>query len=188
MKGDWMQTYTGRMFYPLSPEPDQVCLEDIGHALANVCRFGGHTSSFYSVAQHSVLVARLVGTTHPELQANALLHDAPEAYLGDIVRPLKHGHTMFGDMAQGIEARVALAVEKHFALPHAINAHRIVVKAADRRVLMAEARFLMGDPKWAILTAWRQKYGPAWPECIAPWTPLGAESAFMAAATRYGLA
>src|SRR5688572_18527016 len=87
--GDWILTATGRSFWPLDPRADEICIDDIAQALAKVCRFGGHCCDFYSVAQHSVLVAHLVERSHPQLALHALLHDAAEAYLGDFTQPLK---------------------------------------------------------------------------------------------------
>lgn len=85
-KGDWMQTYTGRKFWPLNPRAEEVYIEDIAHSLALSCRFNGHCKVFYSIAQHSVLVSQIV---KPTQQLIALLHDSAEAYLGDIIRPIK---------------------------------------------------------------------------------------------------
>ncbi len=82
-----MQTFSRTMFYPLDPHPEDVHIVDIAHALANICRFGGHAKRFYSVAQHSVLVSRIV---EPEDALHGLMHDAAEAYVGDVVRPIKH--------------------------------------------------------------------------------------------------
>lgn len=62
--GDWMQTYSGRKFWPVDPRPEEVFIEDIAHALSMICRFGGHSLVFYSVAQHSVLVARNLKREH----------------------------------------------------------------------------------------------------------------------------
>src|SRR5262245_27549306 len=98
--GDWMQTISGRKFWPLDPRPEEVCIEDIGHALSLVCRFGGHCHTFYSVAEHSVRVSLLAedmakSSAHwtdeniRMIALSGLLHDAAEAYIGDMVRPLK---------------------------------------------------------------------------------------------------
>jgi uncharacterized protein len=80
-------TYTGKMVCPMHPNPDDIYIEDIAHALGNICRWGGMCSEFYSVAQHSVYVSRLLPK---ELALAGLLHDASEAYLGDVCNPLKN--------------------------------------------------------------------------------------------------
>lgn len=82
----WIQTRTGRQVYPLQMKSEDLDLVDIGWALSHVCRFSGHCERFLSVAEHSILVADLV---QPQCQLCALLHDAAEAYLGDIARPIK---------------------------------------------------------------------------------------------------
>jgi len=95
--GDWFQTYTGKKFYVFDPRSDEIDIEDIAHSLANTCRFNGHTSYFYSVAQHSVHVCNVFGklVEGTEFEENyraylcALLHDATEAYVGDMIRPIK---------------------------------------------------------------------------------------------------
>lgn len=84
--GDWLETYTNKAFYFSDPRPEMVCLPDIAHALAHTCRFNGHTKRFYSVAEHCVLVSHYVPLHRA---AEGLLHDAAEAYYGDIPRPLK---------------------------------------------------------------------------------------------------
>ena len=86
MNGTWIQTSSGGKFYYDSDDTDCINIEDIAHALSNPCRFGGHSGRFYSVAQHSVVVAYLV---EKELMLTALLHDASEAYVVDVPRPLK---------------------------------------------------------------------------------------------------
>src|SRR5438128_12538670 len=85
LRGDWMQTYTGRAFYPLDPRLDDICIEDIAHALSMLCRYGGQCQEFYSVAEHSVLMSYAV---NPQHALWALLHDATESYMGDLIRPL----------------------------------------------------------------------------------------------------
>jgi hypothetical protein len=75
-RGDWMQTFTGRRFWPLDPRGEDVLIEDIAHALSLLTRYGGHCTRFYSVAEHSVLLAR---AATPENALWLLLHDASEA-------------------------------------------------------------------------------------------------------------
>jgi hypothetical protein len=82
----WLRTYAGRHVHILNPRPADIYIQDIAHALAHTCRFAGHTPAFYAVAQHSVLVSELLT---PDLALWGLLHDASEAYLHDLTRPLK---------------------------------------------------------------------------------------------------
>lgn len=90
-KGDWIETFTGRRVYPLSPEIDDINITDIAHALSNLCRFTGHTKRFYSVAEHSARMAEYaLRLGQPNVAKYALLHDASEAYLCDLARPVKH--------------------------------------------------------------------------------------------------
>ena len=135
-KGDWMQTYTGRQYWPLDPRADEVHLEDIAHHLSMLCRYNGACERFYSVAEHSVYVSLLV--PH-ELRLAALLHDATEAYCGDMIRPIKRNSPEY------------VAVEK---LNHAAVCERFgidpsdceVIKQADNAMLMAEAKYLLKKP------------------------------------------
>lgn len=83
--GTWMQTWTGKKFYHLDPRPEDIDLLDIFHALGNMSRYNGHCR-FYSVAEHSVLVSKLVPKEHALV---ALCHDFSEAYIMDVSRPLK---------------------------------------------------------------------------------------------------
>jgi hypothetical protein len=86
LKSIWIQTASGLAFHPYAPTADQICIEDIAHALGMICRFGGHCRRFYSVAEHSVWVSNLV----PPTDALAgLLHDAAEVYLCDLPTPIK---------------------------------------------------------------------------------------------------
>lgn len=130
----WIQTYTGVKFDLLAPTPDMIRIEDIAHALANLCRFNGHVRLFYSVAQHSVHVSKLVP---PQFARIALLHDATEAYVGDVVRPLK---ALLPDYKH-IESGVWRAIAAHFNLPAEIP---FAVKHADNIALLTERRDLLG--------------------------------------------
>lgn len=142
-KGLFVSTYRGHRFYPLDPCIDDVDIEDIAHGLAYQCRFNGQTSSFYSVAQHSLLVASIV----PEcLRLPALLHDAAEAYLGDIVKPLK----MLVPQFSVIEKQVAAIISQRFAVYECDHPQ---IKIADLVLLATEKRDLMPNSveSWASI-------------------------------------
>lgn len=148
-KGDWMQTYTGRQFWPLDPRASEVHIEDIAHALALQCRFAGHCREFYSVAEHSYRVAQyLIGQGHPVGTCLiGLLHDASEAYLVDVPRPVKPHLKEYKE----IEARVEAAIFERFDLRWADDREHGIVKHADNVLLATEARDLMAPPPapWA---------------------------------------
>ena len=90
--GPYLQTVSGRWVNPFDPDPEQLDAGDIARALANQCRFGGHSRVFYSVAQHCVIVSRVVEERGGDVEDvfAALMHDAGEAYLGDMPHPIKH--------------------------------------------------------------------------------------------------
>jgi 5'-deoxynucleotidase YfbR-like HD superfamily hydrolase len=140
--GDWFQTYTGIQFWPLDPRPEECLIEDIAHALALQCRFNGHCKYFYSIAQHSVLVSKIV---KPENALWGLMHDAAEAYVGDMVRPLKSSQPFFRE----VEAKVMAAICDKFGLPRQEPSE---VKKADDIVLMTEKRDLLvtSPAKWIV--------------------------------------
>jgi len=179
-RGDWMETFTGRKFWPLDPRPDEVCIADIAHALANTCRFGGHVREFYSVAQHSVIVSRHVPEEYAVL---GLLHDAAEAYLGDVITPLKRAMPVYSDTE-----RQLLSVLMRGLWPRPGGALGVsgaacdTVKHVDTRLLWAEAQQLManGTRDWR---AWANGYWAAGVEPldvrIIPWCPTVAETMFL---------
>jgi len=123
-----MQTASGRQFWPMAPRPEEIFIDDIAHALSMLCRFGGHCLRFYSVAEHCVLMARSVT---PKNRLWALLHDASEAYLVDVPRPIKP----FLDGYVEAESLLMRAVCDRFGLPHEMPAE---VKAADNAILFDE--------------------------------------------------
>ncbi len=126
-----IKTYTGRVD-PLNATVDSINIEDIAHALARQCRYNGHCDGFLSVARHSIWVAeRLKSQGHDDvMQLTGLLHDAAEAYLGDLVRPIKH--TEFGKVYLEVEAALEEVIAKRFSLPSPIPQE---VRAADDYVL-----------------------------------------------------
>lgn len=136
LRGDWIQTYSGRAFYPLAPYPQDVCIEDIAHALSQLCRFGGHCRRFYSVAEHSVLLSRAVV---PGFQMWALLHDASEAYVVDVPRPIKKQLPAYVEAERRVMAAICARFDLDPQEPWA-------VKNADTRILADEAQQLMAPP------------------------------------------
>lgn len=171
----WNQTFLG-IFYPLDPRPQDVDLRDIAHSLSMKCRFDGHCRELYSVAQHSVLVARTVMKWGISLDAGkegcnlifrvALLHDAAEAYLPDLTPPVKSAWKEF----EQIEQRVLQAI--HTALGVVSNAEfDAAVKYCDDMLLATEARDLMGPPPkpWDNLP-------PPMVDKIDPWSSTKAEA------------
>ena len=135
--GPFIQTLSGRRVNPLDAAPEDIDPVDIANSLANLCRFGGHSRGFYSVAQHSVIVCDLLeerGATPDELMA-ALLHDAAEAYLGDLPHPIKH-RSELGAAFRAAEKQLEAVIVERFALPEASAR----IKPLDRALLATERR------------------------------------------------
>lgn len=163
--GDWMQTATGRMFWPLDPRPDEIDVRDIAHALANMCRYGGHCLRFYSVAEHSVLMARAVSKEH---RMWALMHDASEAYIVDVPRPLKRFLAGYKVAETGVMQAVCLKFGLPFEMPDE-------VKAADEAILFAECAQNMAPPP----KPWAGQVAPL-DVALQFWTPDEAREQFIA--------
>ena len=128
----YFRTYSGKHVHPLAPRPEEIDIEDVARSLSQMCRFLGHTKAFYSVSQHSVLVSRMV----PGRDAMwGLLHDASEAYLCDLPRPIKAEPEM--EIYRVAEKRLMRAVCAKFGLPPEMPAS---VAGADRLLLATEFR------------------------------------------------
>lgn len=140
---DWIMTSTGRQFFPLEPRLEDIHIGDIAHALGAVNRFNGHTREPYSVAQHSVLVSRQLWRFGTDVQLVGLLHDASEAYLCDVPRPLKQS----GEFARYREAeeRLQALIYRAFGVDviAADPGVQSEVKLVDRRMLRTEQAALM---------------------------------------------
>ena len=132
-RGNWMQTVSGRRYYPLDPRPEEVYIEDIASGLSKMCRYNGQCNDFYSVAEHSVLVSHCVPREHA---LQALLHDATEAYIADIIRPVK---CHLGGYKE-LEERNWFAIADRFGVAREFDPS---VKQADNDVLLAEKAVLM---------------------------------------------
>ena len=147
----FMQTHLKHR-YKLDWLPVEIIeIEDIAHSLSLICRFIGHTDSFYSVAQHSILVAQELRREgyDAKTQFIGLMHDATEAYLGDIPTPIKALLPYYKTLEETFWASIAMK----YHLPHELPPE---VKVADGVLLATEARDLMGDPQ-----GWGLKYEPS---------------------------
>ena len=136
----WITTYTGKKFHYLDPQPEEIDIVDIAHHLSHLCRFTGACKGFYSVADHSIHVAELLPL---ELRLAGLLHDAAEAYINDISRPVKYSHKL-----QETEAIIESAIAKKFG----VDFSDPKIKEADNIMIATEARDLMPNMDgWAEL-------------------------------------
>lgn len=181
MTGDWIQTYTGKPFWPAEGlyQNHAADIHDIAHALACNNRWTGHTRSPYSVAQHSVLGSYIVAPDglneieRQDLQFEFLMHDKPEAYIPDMSRPVKYQSAMAP--FREIESRLEGQLNPRFGLPRVMSPE---VKAADDAMLMAEYRDLMRPPPlpWAFVPRSELRYTKK----ITPWPWWYAEIRFLA--------
>lgn len=132
-----IQTHSGIMVDLLHPDPFALQINDIAHALAFICRFGGHTREFYSVAQHSLMVALNV----PAEDALAgLMHDATEAYCGDMVAPLKACMPAYRDVEAGLWEALAYRYRLPAELPASVRHADKVLLATEQRDLACHYR------------------------------------------------
>lgn len=162
--GDWLQTFSGFSFWPLDPRPEEVCIEDIAHSLAMQCRFGGHSLRFYSVAEHSILVSQACS---PENALWGLLHDASEAYLVDVPRPIKPFLPNYKLLEDGIMKCIAGKFDLPWPMPQE-------VKMVDSQILGNEKRAVMKDgPSWTL------PHDPLTGIELFCWGPVEAEKHFM---------
>jgi len=155
----WKETFSGRRIDLLDPDPAQITLDDIAKGLSGTNRFTGHTLHIENVARHSLYVLMLVEEQYPDdhlLIALAGAHDAHEAYTGDISRPMKLALRALGSNAlDHIEALVQAACLMSLGLPPPSEAQKLIIKAADTRMLVTERRALMpntGANRWETET------------------------------------
>jgi hypothetical protein len=170
-------TSSGKPFWPLAPELNDIRITDIAEHLSRICRYGGALRSdvqFYSVAQHSVLCSLHVPPDHA---VEALLHDAAEAYVGDMVRPLK----LMMPEYRAVEDQIDRLIRQKFNLPAEMST---LVKQADRSACATERRDLLAESPGL-------DWGPmprTWSDRIEPLLPFEARDLFIARARQLGFA
>lgn len=169
-KGDWFQTFSGGRFWPMDPDPGDICIQDIAHHLSMICRFGGASSDFYSVAQHSIHVSQIC----KRYPLHGLLHDAAEAYVGDMIRPLKHGPGM--EAYRDAEKTLQAMIWERFGLRQPDAEIDLEIDDADNVMLFTEARDLVKcEPN-----SWRKHVEPSkWIRVTPTLSPKEAEEAFL---------
>lgn len=161
-------TSTGRIIDLLNPSEDQIDIDDIATALSRICRFGGHSNVTYTVAQHSVLVMHLVSKVFPSINLEALLHDASEAYLGDVISPLKH---IIGNSYRTLEHSFETVIGQKYGATITTSIKE-QIKIADIAALeMEHEALILGNPAklLAALECFDLIIGEkwAWPEKAA---------------------
>lgn len=145
-----IRTYSGIMFPVFDPKPEHIKLMDIAHALAHECRWQGMSKRMFSVAEHSIWVARMAReiSGSDDIMIYALLHDAHEAYLSDIPKPLKENFPILKEAANKIDA----AIREHLALKKSTPEQAAIIHLADEYSAWVEARVLFyrdGDDTWS---------------------------------------
>lgn len=161
-----ISTVSGRFFDILKPEDYEFDIDEIATALSNICRYTGHVNKFYSVAEHSVLVSRLVPS---RLALAGLLHDASEAFVGDVSSPLKKLLPEY----KRIEERVQEAIADQFGLPYPFPQE---VHEADKRMYWNERQNVAPGPKD---TLWHTEFRAARKVTATGMSPIIAKRMFL---------
>lgn len=171
-----IQVSGGHVLDPLNPNPDDIFIEDIAHALSMQCRFSGHTKTFYSVAEHSVRCAVIVPVAD---KLDALMHDSSEYALVDVPSPLKN--SLFGDQYKTVEKGLMDVIADKFAFAREMPPS---VKKADNILLCTEARDLLGaSPDDELWGPWLREN--ALSQIIEPLSQPEAKREFLAAFSAY---
>lgn len=142
--GYGMHVNSGRYYYPLDPRPEEVFIEDIAHGLANQCRFNGQCQRFLSVAEHTWFASQIVPQS---VALEALMHDAAEAYIGDLIRPLKLIPAL-RDIYLPIERANEVVIAERFRL---VYPWPDAVKKADEAIVTAEMTQNISNPHKGVL-------------------------------------
>ena len=180
----WQRMLSGRRLDLLDPSPLDVEIEDIARGLARVARWNGQTEGphAFSVAQHTMLVDRILRITNPDLGARdrlaVMLHDAPEYVIGDLISPFK---ILLGDEYREIEARLLAAIHRRFGLKYPVAARlKARIKSGDRSAAYFEATALAGFEEAEAVKFFGHPRGIDRSELdLKPWPAAEAEKRFL---------
>ena len=170
---DWIQTASGKAFYPLRPRRDDLFLSDIAHGLSNLCRYGGQCRTFYSVAEHSILLSYAVP---PSLARWALMHDASEAYLIDVPKPIKPFLPQYKQAEHVLMELIAGRYDLEWPEP-------ALMADYDTRILHNEQAALHPNPP----QSWNIPGRPLAGITITGWLPLQARVRFLSRCEELGI-
>lgn len=172
-RGDWFVTYSGRQFWPFDARVEEIFIDDIAHSLSLQTRWNGHCTRFYSIAEHSIACAETAYRQYSIMSRSediraiwrwCLLHDAAEAYLGDIIRPIKRFLFITGQHGEeplrAFENHILKLIAERFGLPWPMPE---AVHEIDNRMLVTEARaltrFIVEDEHWVNQKSWAHIQG-----------------------------
>lgn len=161
-KGDFIGVYGGKKFWPLDPRPEDVDMIGVAHALSQVCRFNGHTKFHWSIAQHSLLVEKILSEymgqhDNYRIRLIGLLHDASEAYISDLLRPFKKDVVGYKEIEEAVEDSIL----EYCGLTNITEKEHEMVKQADNSALILEALTLMNPGEdWSMMGFWNDKLEP----------------------------
>jgi hypothetical protein len=165
--GDWMQISGGDQFWPLDPRPEEITIEQIAHGLSRQCRYGGHVKDeveHYSTAEHSFHISH---TVPPEHALAALLHDAPESFLQDVIRPIKPYLTEYKPIEDRLQEMIFIKYGLDPIIPNIVHEH-------DMRICVDERDQVMDKPK----VMWMEGVEPLG-VTIQCWSPSIAKKMFL---------
>jgi len=170
-------TFTGRVIDVFDPQPEDINIQDIAHGLSNICRFAGQSGFFYSVAQHSGYVSRILDDKSVDVQLWGLMHDAAEAYIGDIPLPIKLAIPEF----KVIEDKLLRVIADKFGMQwFGDSGVPDYVDKIDKKMAYTEARQLLPAAEWAKYKGNKYPLTAGFPDMmIQPMTPDQAEQAFL---------
>lgn len=169
----YITTHSGGCFVFEHPDPESILIEDIAHALSNICRYTGHVDKFYSVAEHSVRVSHMVDEEYGRRFAlEGLLHDAAEAYVTDVNKPLK---MLLGEPYKRLESIAMGAIAAKFGIPAEKSE---AVAYCDGALYLTERRDLFGPLKPGFTLTHHQEKKPC-RYTIVPWSPTQAKQQFL---------
>lgn len=164
-RGPYIGTYLRGRFYPLDPRPEEMFIEDIARSLSMQCRYNGHIDRFYSVAEHSVIMSYMASTD--DVAKWCLMHDATEAYIGDMVRPLKFLFPEFSEMEDKVHLVLAERFDLPYTMPDEVKKWDDVICSNEKEALISGGEHWTNmPPPHPTIKVPKTEFGPAAAEAL----------------------